>query len=281
MEVIRSPEAMQGKALVLRREGRRIGFVPTMGCLHEGHLSLVKIARGCADIVVLSIFVNPIQFLPGEDFSQYPRPYERDEALCRDAGVDIVFYPEEQYFYAFGHSVYVEEMALSKGLCGASRPGHFKGVTTVVTKLFNIVQPDVAVFGQKDAQQARIIRRMVRDLNMPVDVVLGPIVRESDGLAMSSRNKYLSPVERQDALCLSHALHEARRMIADGERSVRTVRNAMLKVINRVASAKVDYVEFVDDESLEALSELKGKVLVAVAVKIGNTRLIDNEVFVL
>ena len=277
-DVVRTSSVMQQWALDEKRSGRRIGFVPTMGCLHSGHLSLMKLAGEHADRVVVSLFVNPIQFLPGEDHARYPRPVESDVALCREAGVDMVFHPEESCFYASGHSVYVEETTLSQGLCGASRPGHFRGVTTVVAKLFNIVLPDVAVFGQKDAQQARIIQRMVKDLNFPVEIILGPIVREPDGLAMSSRNRYLSQTERRDALCLFHALEEARKLVARGERSWQPIRAAMAAVIADSNSARVDYIECVDDSTLQPVSSLETPVLLALAVWVGSTRLIDNVV---
>lgn len=267
---------MQRRALDVKRSGRRLGFVPTMGCLHEGHLSLVKLARSRSDIVVLSIFVNPIQFLAGEDFSRYPRPEERDEALCREAGVDILFYPDREQMYAPDHGTYVEETRLTGGLCGASRPGHFKGVTTVVAKLFNIVLPDVAVFGQKDAQQLRVIQRMVRDLDFPVEILPGPIVREPDGLAMSSRNQYLSPQQRKDALCLRRALQEAETRYQAGERSVKQLRQGIVGVLAGVPVAIMDYVEFVDNETLAPVDHVDRPVLVALAVKIGSTRLIDN-----
>lgn len=278
MLIIRTPQAMQSRALAEKRQGRRIGFVPTMGCLHEGHLSLVRRARACSEIVVLSIFVNPTQFLPGEDFTRYPRPVERDEALCRREGVDILFAPGPQDMYAPDHSVTVDELVLSRGLCGDSRPGHFRGVATVVAKLFNIVQPDVAVFGQKDAQQAAVIRRMVRDLNIPVEIVTAPIVREPDGLAMSSRNQYLSGTERQDARCLYRALQEVERRAAGGERSVAVLQAAVMAILRPVAEAAIDYVEFRDEGTLEPVTQLSGRVLVALAVRIGKTRLIDNSV---
>jgi len=278
MDIIRSLDAMQQYSLGAKKRGLRIGFVPTMGCLHEGHLSLVKLARARSDVVVLSIFVNPIQFLPGEDFARYPRPVERDEALCRETGVDIVFYPDEATMYSVDHSVYVEETRLSGGLCGSSRPGHFRGVTTIVAKLFNLVLPDVAVFGQKDVQQSRIIQRMVRDLNYPIDIILGPIVREVDGLALSSRNRYLSASERQDSVCLYHSLRRAEKMVKDGERSVAQIRAAMVSAISLSKSARIDYIEFVNDRTLQPVTVVEEPVLLALAVKIGATRLIDNVV---
>lgn len=278
MELVRAAVEMQGWSRSQKALKRRIGFVPTMGCLHAGHLSLVRLAREHSDCVVVSIFVNPIQFLPGEDLSRYPRPFEQDLALCREAGVDVVFHPEEGGFYAPGHSVYVEETVLSEGLCGTSRPGHFRGVTTVVAKLFNIVLPDVAVFGQKDAQQARIIQKMVQDLNFPIEVMLAPIVRESDGLAMSSRNRYLSPKERCDALCLNRALQEASRAVEGGERSWDRVRSIMAASIAASPSARIDYIECIDNVNFQPVACLDKPVLVALAVWFGNTRLIDNAV---
>ena len=278
MDIIRTVEEMQGRALSEKNKGRRIGFVPTMGCLHEGHLSLVKIAQTHSDLAVVSIFVNPTQFLPGEDFSRYPRTFERDVELCRAAGVDVIFCPDTEHIYAPDHSVFVEETRLSQGLCGASRPGHFRGVATVVAKLFNIVLPDVAVFGQKDAQQSRVIQRMVRDLNFPVKVILGAIVREPDGLAMSSRNRYLSPDERRDALCLHRALDHAEKMLGKGERSIEVLRKAMLAVLEPVPVARLDYLEFVDNETLNPVDWVIQPVLVALAVRVGKTRLIDNTI---
>ncbi len=276
MEIIRTPEAMQQRALALRRDGRVIGLVPTMGFLHEGHLSLMRIARKKCDVLVVSIFVNPTQFGPNEDLDAYPRDFERDEALCEKAGGDIVFYPEPGNMYASDASVWVDENALSGVLCGASRAGHFRGVCTVVAKLFNIVQPDLAVFGEKDAQQLRIIERMVRDLDFPVEIIRGPIVREPDGLAMSSRNKYLSAGQRQNALCLRRALDRAKTLIDEGEGDVAVIQQAMRDLIGQVPEATIDYVELVHDETLGTLDRVEGRILVALAVKIGSTRLIDN-----
>lgn len=281
MVIVRTVREMRQRVLDERREGRRIGFVPTMGCLHEGHLSLVRIARRNSDFVVLSIFVNPIQFLPGEDFARYPRPVERDEALCAGEGVDILFYPGESAMYAPDHSVYVEETLLSTGLCGAVRPGHFRGVTTVVAKLFNIVMPDVAVFGQKDAQQLRVIQRMVRDLSFPVEIIPGPIVREPDGLAMSSRNRYLTPEERVRALCLRHALDHVEKRFLEGIRDVVELRAGVADLLAVIPGCQVDYIQFVDDETLQMVDRVDRAVLVALAVRIGATRLIDNTVLAL
>ncbi len=278
MQVIRTVAGMAAWSMQVRSSGRRIGFVPTMGYLHEGHLSLVRLAREQCDEVALSIFVNPTQFLPGEDIDTYPRDFERDVALCRQAGVDVVFHPAAGEMYAGDHSVMVDETRLSAGLCGASRPGHFRGVVTVVAKLFNLVQPEAAFFGQKDAQQVRVIQRLVRDLNFQVRVVVGPTVREPDGLAMSSRNQYLSPGERQDALCLRRALDHAEELFAGGERDVLILRNAMVGVIADTPSAVVDYLEIVDDETLAPLVRIGGRALVVMAVRVGKTRLLDNAV---
>ena len=276
MKIITSPEDMQKTALALRRAGKRIGLVPTMGFLHEGHMALVKLARRRADVVVLSIFVNPTQFGPNEDFGRYPRDFERDRAMCEAAGVDIIFNPAPDAMYPAGYSVYVEENALSKGLCGASRPGHFRGVLTVVAKLFNLTLPDTAVFGQKDAQQARLIRQMARDLNFPVIIVLAPIIREADGLAKSSRNTYLAPAERREALCLQQALKTARRLYREGERDARRIGAAMQAGIEQMPSARVDYIAIVDADTLQPVQRLDPPALVAIAVYIGKTRLIDN-----
>ncbi len=278
MEIIQNPSMMQDHALTLKRQGTTIGFVPTMGFLHEGHLSLMRDARGKCDILVVSIFVNPTQFGPNEDLDAYPRDFDRDEALCEHEGVDIVFYPEPGNMYLPEASVWVDETTLSAVLCGASRPGHFRGVCTVVAKLFNIVQPDLAVFGEKDAQQLRIIERMVRDLNFPVQIVRGPIVREPDGLAMSSRNKYLSDTQRTDALCLSHALRIAKELVRKGERSASVIRQAMCDLIEQIAGARIDYIEFVDDKTLAPVVRMDRTTLVAMAVKIGAIRLIDNAI---
>ena len=276
MEIIHSPEKMQEYALDLKRQGRTVGFVPTMGFLHEGHLSLMRIAREKCDVLVVSIFVNPAQFGPNEDLEAYPRDFERDEVSCANEGVDIVFYPEPGKMYASDASVWVDEKSLSGVLCGTSRPGHFRGVCTVVAKLFNIVQPDIAVFGEKDAQQLRIVERMVRDLNFPVRIIRGPIVREPDGLAMSSRNKYLSGTQRADALCLQQALGLAKERVCRGERAAAAIRRAMCDLIEKTPGASVDYIELVDDEKLESVDRLEGATLVVLAVRIGSVRLIDN-----
>ncbi len=276
MKIITLPSDMQKTALALRQAGKRIGLVPTMGFLHAGHLSLIELARRQADVVILSVFVNPTQFGVNEDFSQYPRDFERDCALCSKAGVDIVFNPAPEAMYPDGYSVYAEESIISRGLCGASRPGHFRGVLTVVAKLFNLALPDVAVFGQKDAQQARLIQQMARDLNFPVAIVLAPIIRETDGLAMSSRNTYLSPTERREALGLMQALQTARRLYRAGERDAHRILAAMKDSIAKIPSARVDYIAIVDDATMQPVARLDTPVIVALAVYVGRTRLIDN-----
>ena len=269
---------MQDTALALRANGRRIGIVPTMGFLHEGHASLIRLARARAEVVIVTLFVNPTQFGPAEDLSRYPRDFERDRALCEAEGADILFAPAPADVYPPDHSVWVEEVRLSRGLCGASRPGHFRGVCTIVAKLFHLTQPQIAVFGEKDGQQLRIIRRMVRDLDFPVEIVAGPTVREPDGLAMSSRNSYLSLEERAQAPCLRQALDEAVRRLAGGERNAGRLREAMADVIRRAPQARIDYIETVDDETLDPVETVQRPVLVALAVFLGRTRLIDNTV---
>jgi pantoate--beta-alanine ligase len=256
-------------------KGKTIGFVPTMGYLHEGHLSLVRKAREENEIVVVSIFVNPTQFGPNEDFNRYPRDLERDLRLLEPIGVDYVFHPSTEEMYPKNYSVYVDEVELSKYLCGAKRPGHFRGVCTVVTKLFNIVKPTRAYFGQKDAQQFRILRRMVENLNLDVEMIEMPIVRESDGLAMSSRNVYLSEEERKEATRLYKSLLRAKELIDHGEMDVKTIKEEMLHVLNHPL-LKIDYVEIVDEETLLPLEKIDRRVIIALAVFVGKARLIDN-----
>ncbi len=260
------------------KSGKSIGFVPTMGYLHKGHLSLVEAARKENDVVVVSIFVNPTQFGPNEDYSRYPRDLERDLRLLEPIGVDYVFNPSVEEMYPAMYSTYVEEVELSKYLCGASRPGHFRGVCTVVTKLFNIVKPTKAYFGQKDAQQFRVLKRMVRDLNMDVEMIEMPIVREEDGLAMSSRNVYLNPEERKEATRLYKSLLKAKELIESGERDVQKIKSEMLKILDHPL-LKVDYVEVVDEETLRPVEKIERKVIVALAVFVGKARLIDNMIF--
>jgi pantoate--beta-alanine ligase len=259
-----------------RRRGRTVGLVPTMGALHEGHASLIRAARAETGFVVVSIFVNPTQFAPNEDFQRYPRPLEQDLAVCDRDGVDLAFVPEVATLYPPGFRTYVAVHDFQDVLCGVSRPGHFRGVATVVLKLFNLVQPDVAYFGQKDAQQVRIIRQMVRDLDVPVAVRTCPIVREPDGLALSSRNRYLSAEQRRHATVLYRALEEARARIEAGERDAPAVQRGVAERLAAAPGAVVDYAEVVDYDTLQPLEQLRGQVLVAVAVKFGATRLIDN-----
>ncbi|MFA4944753.1 MAG: pantoate--beta-alanine ligase [Lentisphaeria bacterium] len=275
MEILRTIPAMQQWSRLQQRLGRRIGCVPTMGALHEGHLSLVRLARQRADVVVVTVFVNPTQFGPQEDFARYPRPFERDCELCRAAGVEALFAPEPAAMYAPDATTWVEEGALSKPLCGERRPGHFRGVTTVVAKLFNAVLPDVAVFGQKDAQQALVLQRMVRDLNFPVELVIAPIVREADGLALSSRNVYLSADERRRALAISRGLRAAEAAFAAGERAAVALCGGVRAGIE-AAGGRVDYVELRDRGTLAPLAVADRPALLAVAAFFGNTRLLDN-----
>jgi pantoate--beta-alanine ligase len=246
--------------------------------LHAGHVSLIQAARKETGFVVVSIFVNPIQFAPGEDYSRYPRVLEKDMRICQEEQVDLVFAPSVEVIYPAGFSTHVEVSDLGDTLCGPSRPGHFRGVTTVVLKLFQIVQPDRAYFGQKDAQQSRIIRQMVSDLAVPVEVAICPTVREPDGLALSSRNQYLSPDQRQKAVILHQALQVGKGLIEAGERNPLTVRKALLDRLRSVPGAVVDYAEVVSAETMKPQTQLAGEVLLAVAVKFGTTRLIDNEI---
>ena len=279
MITLRTVDEMQAWSQAQRRAGRSIGFVPTMGYLHEGHLSLVNLSRRHADLTVVSIFVNPTQFGPNEDLDRYPRDFARDESLCREAGVDAIFYPDAAMMYPPGYSTYVMEEALGNGLCGAARPGHFRGVTTVVAKLFNIVLPDVCVLGEKDAQQLRVLRRMTRDLNFPVRILPGPTVREADGLAMSSRNKFLSPVERAEAVWISRSLNAAKALVAGGERDAERIRESVAATLRTHApSGLPDYIALVDDETLQPVTRLERKTLLALAVRFPGARLIDNTV---
>jgi len=277
MTVIEHIVDMQRWADRARCDGTRIGLVPTMGFLHEGHLSLIRQAQEQADRVVVSVFVNPTQFGPEEDFQQYPKDVERDLRLVQITGGEVVFVPPIEEMYPKGYSTYVQVEGLTEGLCGASRPGHFRGVATVVTKLFCAVRPHLAVFGQKDAQQAFVIRRMVRDLNMDIDIIIAPTVREPDGLAMSSRNVYLSPKERPHATVLFQALKEAQASIESGERRAdRIIQTMRERILAEPVQKAIDYIAVVDTESLQSVMHLKGEVLIALAVWIGKARLIDN-----
>jgi len=262
-----------------RAGGRSVGLVPTMGYLHEGHLSLARRAQAENDLVLMSIFVNPAQFAPHEDFERYPRDLDRDLALAADAGVDAVFHPPAEEMYAPGHATWVDfDEALTAGLCGASRPGHFRGVATVVTKLFTICRPHRAYFGQKDAQQAVLVRRMTRDLDLDVAVVVCPIVREADGLAMSSRNVYLTPEERAQAPALRLSLTAAEAAAAAGERDAAALRAIVEAALAKTPLARVDYVEVVSTDDLQPVERLEGEALLALAVWFGRTRLLDNVV---
>ena len=247
-----------------------------MGALHVGHVSLIEAAVQQTDFVVVSIFVNPTQFCPGEDLDKYPRPFEADLEICRQQGVDVVFAPTPEEMYASESLTWVTVEKLTEPLCGRFRPGHFRGVTTVCAKLFNIVQPDVAFFGQKDGQQAIVVKRMVADLNMPLKIVVCPTVREPDGLAVSSRNKYLNESQRKDATCIYKSLQTCRQMIEAGEKDAAKVVAEMRKILARIPSAQIEYVNLVDAETLEPVSRVAGPVLAAVAVKLGPARLIDN-----
>lgn len=267
---------MQEIARQLRRKDKSIGLVPTMGALHPGHLSLIRRARQENDCAVVSIFVNPLQFGPREDLKQYPRNLKQDAQLCQRAGAGILFYPDNKAMYPAGYKTYISVESLGDCLCGKSRPGHFQGVATVVAKLFNIVSPDVAYFGQKDAQQAMIINRIASDLNLPLKIKVLPTLREKDGLAMSSRNAYLSSRERKDAVVLSQALVKAKEMLRSGRKNVKEISAAMRKIINAKKTAKIDYIAIVDPINLKPLKQIKSKALIALAVWIGKTRLIDN-----
>ncbi|EHM10463.1 pantoate--beta-alanine ligase [Thermanaerovibrio velox DSM 12556] len=272
MRLVRTPEELK----IALKGAQQVGFVPTMGYLHKGHLSLAERCRRDNRTAVVSIFVNPTQFGPSEDLSRYPRDLNGDLELLRSAGVDLVFAPEPSHMYPSDFSTWVEETSLSKGLCGARRPGHFRGVCTVVLKLFNLVKPDRAYFGEKDYQQLKVIQRMVRDLNMDVDVIGCPIVREEDGLAMSSRNVYLSPEERELALCLSRAIQRAQEEALKGERSPKRIIDAALSAVPEDPRVQVEYVNLVDPETLEDLDELRSAARILLAVRVGTTRLIDN-----
>jgi pantoate--beta-alanine ligase len=276
MEIVEHPELMQDLADRLRREGKRIGLVPTMGALHEGHLSLMRRCRSENDCSVMSLFVNPLQFDQKGDLKAYPRDLEGDLKQAEAVGVDLVFAPEEPAMYPEGFQTFVSVEELARRWEGASRPGHFKGVATVVTKLFNIVKPHRAYFGQKDYQQALLIRRMVRDLDLDVEIVVMPIVREPDGLALSSRNAHLNPAERKAALCLRRALAHAEERVRSGERDAKTILDGVRRIIEREPLARIDYIACCHPETLEPLDRIEGTALFALAVWIGQTRLIDN-----
>jgi pantoate--beta-alanine ligase len=276
MEVVETIEKTKKIIAKAKAAGKKIGFVPTMGALHEGHFSLIKAARQQCNFVVASIFVNPAQFGPGEDLDKYPRLFDADIKACKDLGVDVVFTPTVAQMYPQKNLTWVDVEKLTESLCGKSRPGHFRGVATVCAKLFNIIQPDIVFLGQKDAQQAIVLQRMVADLNMPLKIVVCPTVRETDGLAASSRNKYLSAAQRKDAALVYAALQEAELFIKAGRRKSSELISEMEKILKISGQIKIDYINIVDAQTLDNLDEVKGKVLLALAVKIGSTRLIDN-----
>ncbi|MBQ6994955.1 MAG: pantoate--beta-alanine ligase [Lachnospiraceae bacterium] len=276
MKVVKTIAEVREQVKAWKAEGLRVGLVPTMGFLHEGHQSLIIKAVEENDRVVVSDFVNPTQFGPKEDLASYPRDIEHDAKLCEEAGADLIFHPEPEEMYAQDYCTFVDMDGLTKGLCGKTRPTHFRGVCSVVAKLFNIVTPDSAYFGQKDAQQLAVIRRMVRDLNFDIRIVACPIIREEDGLAKSSRNTYLNTEERAAAVVLSRALNKGKALIESGEQSAAKVKDVIMEELCKEPLARVDYVEVVDADSIEPIKELKGNVLVAIAVYIGKTRLIDN-----
>jgi len=278
MQIIEDISQMRDWSDAERRAGRGIAFVPTMGFLHDGHLALVRSAKARGDRLVVSIFVNPAQFGPGEDFPGYPRDFERDCQLLQGEGVDVLFHPAVEEMYPPGGQTHVEVERLSQPLCGALRPGHFRGVATVVTKLFHIVQPHLAVFGEKDYQQLQVIRRMVRDLSMGVEIIGHPIVREPDGLAMSSRNAYLTPAERAAAVCLSRALCRAERLFRRGETSAPALARQVLAELEKEPLARVEYVRLCNVETLEEIQNIDDQALLALAVRIGKARLIDNRI---
>ncbi len=276
LRVIKNITEMQEILFSVRTEGKTIGLVPTMGYLHEGHLSLVKEAKKDCDIIVMSIFVNPLQFGVGEDYDIYPRDLTRDKQIAEEGGIDYIFHPTTTEMYPENYSTFVNVENLTDVLCGAQRPGHFKGVTTVVLKLLNIIFPYRAYFGQKDAQQVIVIKKMVRDLNLPVKIITVPIKREDDGIAISSRNLYLTREERKQATCLFKSLKLAEQMILQGENQAEAVKREIENEINKNNLAKIDYIEIVNAETLDNVELVKGSILIALAVKFGKTRLIDN-----
>ena len=278
MEVITSIEEIQVLALRLEKEGKKIGFVPTMGYLHDGHLSLIDLIRERSDILILSIFVNPTQFGAGEDLEKYPRDMERDLALCRERKVDYIFAPQTDDIYPEGASTYVSEEGVSRGLCGETRPTHFKGVTTICAKLFNLVRPAYIALGQKDAQQVVVLKRMIRDLHFPIEVVIGPTLREPDGLAMSSRNSYLNDRQKQDALLIHQALLAGKRLVDEkGIRNVDRVKAELMTVLRSGSFVRINYAEVVDRENMKPEKEIElGRSMLVIAVWVDNIRLIDN-----
>jgi pantoate--beta-alanine ligase len=276
MDIVADPREMQELARTWRDQGLAIALVPTMGYFHQGHLSLMEYGRTVGDKLVVSLFVNPAQFGPSEDFARYPRDLERDAKTAEEVGVDLLFTPTGEQMYPPGYQTYVTVDGVSQGLCGASRPGHFRGVATVVLKLFNQVTPHLAIFGEKDYQQLVVIKRMAADLNLPIEVVGRPIVREDDGLAMSSRNTYLSPEERKSALSLHQSLLAAADMVKAGEKSGKIILDRVKDLIAQAPGARIDYVALVDPENLEEVDTIRGSARLALAVRVGTTRLIDH-----
>ncbi|MBL7107521.1 MAG: pantoate--beta-alanine ligase [Phycisphaerae bacterium] len=276
MDVIQTINEVKSLVKKARSDGKTIGFVPTMGALHEGHLSLIRAANEKCDFVVVSIFVNPTQFGPSEDLDKYPRPIEKDIELCEKNNVDLVFNPAVEQMYKQQNLTWVNVEKITECLCGSSRPNHFRGVTTVCAKLFNIVKPDFAFFGQKDAQQAVVIKRMVCDLNMDLEIVVCPIVRAADGLALSSRNAYLTPEQRKDAALLYKSLQNCRQLIEKGEKNSQTITDQIRTTLSESPLIKVEYISIVDFHSLEDIGRVSAGTLIAVAIRIANTRLIDN-----
>jgi pantoate--beta-alanine ligase len=279
IKVVESAKKMQSYSESLRRQGKRIAFVPTMGFFHDGHLHLMKEAKKIADCVIVSIYVNPTQFGPKEDFSKYPRDFDRDHQMAESVGVDVIFYPPNKEMYPAGYQTYVDVEKVTENLCGMSRPGHFRGVTTVCCKLFNIVKPHVAVFGKKDFQQFVTIKRMVDDLDMDLQIIGLPTVREADGLAMSSRNKYLRKNERPSALTLFRSLKLAQKLYSGGEKKSSVIISKVEKIIKRAPYTAIDYIKICSTKTLNDVEEIKSQSVIALAVKVGNTRLIDNHVF--
>lgn len=276
MKIITNVDLMHQTVLKLKKKNQTVGFVPTMGFLHEGHAALLRQCKKDNDISVLSVFVNPAQFGPNEDFKNYPRDIKKDELLAKRENVDIIFYPSVDEIYPTGFLTYVNVDVLSDRLCGASRPGHFRGVATVVLKLINIVAPDVIYLGQKDAQQAIILRKMAEDLNVPVRVKIMPTIREKDGLAMSSRNTYLNETQRQQAVVLNQALKKAQQLIREGERKPKVILSSVKQLIEPLSEGEIDYIQCVNAQDLSPLDKVSGDVLIALAVKFGRARLIDN-----
>jgi len=276
MEVAKTIESVRTLVKAARSRGKKTGLVPTMGALHIGHISLIEAAVKKCDFVVVSIFVNPTQFDPGGDFEKYPRPLKDDLEICKKAGVDVVFAPTPQEIYPQQNLTWVNVEKLTEQLCGRFRPGHFRGVATVCAKLFNIVKPDIAFFGQKDAQQAIVIKRMVADLNMPVEIVVCPTIRQPDGLALSSRNQYLTEQQKKDAAYVYKSLQECREMIDAGITDSKTIIAKMREILNQASAIKIEYISIVDAEMAQPIDHVAGTVLAAVAVRIGSARLIDN-----